>query len=669
MPSSARARGVAVSFVWALVMTIAANASSQTNYYSTNGTEYAIIGSVPGDQIFPDAAISATNGFVVWQDNATDGDGWGISARRLDSTLSGTLGNFRVNVNGAGDQERPRVAMFNNGGAAFVWQGGKLGFQHIYARFLNASNTFLSADDLLVSTATNNFQANPAVAVLTNGNLVVVWSGYNQAASNSMMDVYGQILSPTGAAVGPNFLVNQFISYNQRTPRVAGLKNGNFIVTWVSEQERAVAPNWGTNTTYTSASALSAPSVDIYARVFAANGSPVASEFLVNSDNFACANPDVAAATDGSYMIVWDEKNILAFTNSWDVYARPYSSSGAAGAVEVVNTHVYGDQYSPRISVIGLDYLVCWTSLGQDGSREGVFAQFIHNNGAPVGGELLVNTTTVGSQIQPVIASDGLNQFLSVWTSFTGVASGFDLFAQRYINGAAVLQPMSAPIVWAPFVLSNTVYQPQLVVSWPSLLGLSVSNFELYVDGASSPTVLLPSTANLWTMTAANGLTTNSTHSFRIDYVLNDGRRSPISAPGSGSTWSGQSWGGIPFEWMQAYYGPLSVSFPNGVPTYNWPSPNTPLAAGGPTLLQVFLSGGSPLDSSTWLHQWTVRTSRGMYLYWNTMPGAMYQVQSTAAFNANSWSNVGSPRFAAGVTDSIYVGGAPASFYRIQLLR
>ena len=47
--------------------------------------------------------------------------------------------------------------------------------------------------------------------------------------------------------------------------------------------------------------------------------------------------------------------------------------------------------------------------------------------------------------------------------------------------------------------------------------GISVSNYEVYVDGAASPTAL--TTSNVWTMTAANGLTTNSTHSFQVDYV------------------------------------------------------------------------------------------------------------------------------------------------------
>src|SRR5208283_3882148 len=117
--------------------------------------------------------------------------GWGISAEQVNSTLSGSLSSFRVNVQGTNDQENPRVAMLSNGGAAFVWQGGKSGFQHIYGRFLNASNTFLTSTDLVISTFTNGFQGDPALAALNNSNVVVVWSSFDQAASNSLLDVYG----------------------------------------------------------------------------------------------------------------------------------------------------------------------------------------------------------------------------------------------------------------------------------------------------------------------------------------------------------------------------------------------------------------------------------------------------------------------------------------------
>jgi len=661
LPPSCRAKTVSVCLAWALGGAFVSTASAQTNYYSANGTEYAAIGSLPGDQMFPDAAISPTNGVVVWQDNITDGTGWGISARRLDSTLSGTLGTFRVNAIGAGNQENPRVALLKNGGAAFVWQGGTSGFQHIFARFLTPTNTFLSTNDLLVNSYTNHFQINPALTVLTNGNVVVVWASYDQAGSNSMQDVYGQILSTNGTPVGTNFLINQFTSFNQRTPTVAALPTGGFVVAWVSEQQRVLVPtlvtNLGTLTSYTYAPTAPVPSVDIYARIFGPTGVTLNKEFLVNTDNNPCANPAVAVAKDGSFMVVWGERDLVNTINSWDVYARPFTSAGVGGTSAIVNTHQFGDQYAPRLSVIGLDYLVTWTSLGQDGSREGVYAQFIHNNGAPVGGEFLVNTTTAGQQMQPVVASDGVSQFLAVWTSFVGSPNGFDLYAQRLINVAAILQPMSAPYVWAPFVISNSVYQPRLVVAWAPLLGLSVANYEVYVDGAVTPTGVVSS--NAWVMTAANGLTAGSTHSFQVDYVTTDGRRSPISPAASGTTWSGANYFGIPFEWLEAYYGLNFANWPTNV--------NAPLTPGGLTLAQVFLSGGNPLAPNTWLRQQIIRTGQGFFLAWNPQPGATYQVMVST--NLTTWSNLGAPRFAAGTTDSIYVGGSPASYYRVYLLR
>jgi hypothetical protein len=685
----------------------------QANYYSTHGNEYAVIGALPGDQVFPDAAVSSSGGFVVWQDNITDGDGEGISARRLDGTLSGSLSTFRVNQQGTNDQENPRVAMLKNGGAVFVWQGGIPSQEQIYARFLTSSNTWLTTTDVLVNaqsgtnlsysysyvtnttstittnwnhthtritgystnttptvtTNTNaingalNFRINPAIATLNNSNLVVVWGSFDQAGSTSLQDVYAQILSPAGEKIGGEFLINQFTSYNQRSPAVAALANGGFVVAWVSEQQRTVAmPNNG----LVEPNQESYPSVDIYARLYDGNGVAQGGEFRVNTDpSNPCANPAVAAGSDGGFMVAWDAKDMTSpMANSLDIYERSFTSAGAGsgGTVLRVNSYLFGDQYAPRISSIGADYFLIWTSLAQDGSREGVFGQFLQSDGAKVGGELRVNSTTASSQMQPVVVADGASQFLVVWSSYTGIANSFDLFAQRFQNVSALLQPMAAPFVYAPFVLSNGVYQPQLQVSWAPVLGIAVSNYEVYVDGISSPAGV--TTNNVWLLTANDGLTASSAHSFMVDYTTVDGRRAPISLPASGATWGGSSFYGIPDEWMAGFFGGY---YGGAYHTNFWPSANTPLVAGGPTLYQVFLSGGNPLDSSTWLVTQLSVTSQGLYLAWNTQPGQTYQVQVSTSFGA--WSNLGAPRFAATTTDSIYCGGGSAGYYRVLLLR
>ncbi len=105
-------------------------------------------------------------------------------------------------------------------------------------------------------------QVNPAVATLTNGNVIVAWGSYNQFSASSMQDVYAQLLSPGGQKVGGEFLVNQFTSFNQRTPAVAALSGGGFVVVWVSEQERVT-------------DAAGMPSVDIYGRLYDASGAAV----------------------------------------------------------------------------------------------------------------------------------------------------------------------------------------------------------------------------------------------------------------------------------------------------------------------------------------------------------------------------------------------------------
>jgi len=65
--SPMRVQNISAVLVWALALAVASTTLAQTNYYTTNGTEYAVVGNLPGDQVYPDAAISPNGGFMVWQ--------------------------------------------------------------------------------------------------------------------------------------------------------------------------------------------------------------------------------------------------------------------------------------------------------------------------------------------------------------------------------------------------------------------------------------------------------------------------------------------------------------------------------------------------------------------------------------------------------------------------
>jgi hypothetical protein len=407
--------------------------------FLTNGGEYSISGPLAGDQSFPQMAITAGGGYLVWEDNSVDGSGQGISAAALDSDFHQVGNRFRVNQNRAGDQERPQVSLLNGGGAAMVWQSRpRTSARHVFARFLSASNTWVTGD-IMVNSSTKAFQINPVVATLNNGNVVIAYGSFNQQGAHSMQDVYAQIFSPTGQKIGSEFQVNQFTSFNQRTPAIAPLTGGGFILAWVSEQQRY------------------ANSIDIYGRLFDANGSALNSEFLVNPGNTnICANPSVAATSDGGFIAAWGELDGVVKKNGWDVFARTFSAAGVGGAVQPLNTTIFGDQFAPKIATLSGGALATWTSVGQDGSKEGVYGRFLDASGNVSDSEMRVNTTTVGPQEFGAIASDHTARFLAVWSSFTHVATGLDLYAQVYASSEFIA------------VTTTTNYLPPVIDPFPT---------------------------------------------------------------------------------------------------------------------------------------------------------------------------------------------------------
>ena len=79
-------RRAGLAWCWILALAAPGSVSGQNNY-ATQGNQYPIAGASLGDQVFPDVSLRISGGFLVWQDNATDGNGLGISAQRLDSSL------------------------------------------------------------------------------------------------------------------------------------------------------------------------------------------------------------------------------------------------------------------------------------------------------------------------------------------------------------------------------------------------------------------------------------------------------------------------------------------------------------------------------------------------------------------------------------------------------
>ena len=236
---------------------------------TSQGPEFSILGSLPGDQVWPSLSLSPSGGCIAWQDNWIDRKGGGIGASLLDTRFNAGHA-VRVNKVVTGSQFKPQVQLLANDNIIFVWQGSVTvgGKPYIYARFAkNAAKgatsygTNFYTSDIQVNTYTADQQVDPAVAALPDGSAIITWSSYGE--NGSMWGVYARRLTAAGRVVKADndgstkqFLVTQYTSYNQRNPAVAILAGGNYVIAWVSEQERSVN------------------SVDIYARIFTPAGVP-----------------------------------------------------------------------------------------------------------------------------------------------------------------------------------------------------------------------------------------------------------------------------------------------------------------------------------------------------------------------------------------------------------
>ena len=399
--------------------------------------------------MYPAAAVNASGGYLVWQDNSVKATGLRIRATRLNGSFSQSGTSFSVssfvNSTTIGSQQKPQVALLQNGGAVIVWQGGIPRDQQVFARFIGPTGAFLTKD-VHVSTHSKYTQANPQVATLADGSVVIAWSSDGQ--DGSMLGIFARHFSAAGAGLGPEFQVNQFTVGNQRTPAIAALANTNYVIAWVSELQRSSA------------------AIDVYARIFTGAGVPVGGEFPVDATTSnSCANPSVAASPSGGFAIAWSQNSnpnlsaariysqaTIASTSlpsgseantGWDVFARLFDSTGApVTAPFQLNQYTFGDQFGPRISALGSNYMAVWSSLSQPDPQtgvidpwEGVFGQFITPSGSLLfTNDVHVNTTVAGRQIQPAVASDGASRFLVLWTSpvFNFGKFDFDLFAQQY---------------------------------------------------------------------------------------------------------------------------------------------------------------------------------------------------------------------------------------------
>lgn len=250
-----------------------------------------------------------------------------------------------------------------------------------------------------------------SVSADADGNFVVVWSSFQQDGSGS--GVFGQRFSSAGTRLGAEFQVNSYTIGYQVGANVAVDAQGDFVVVWQSDGQDG-------------------DGIGVFGQRFSAAGVPTGDEFQVNATTADGQRvPVVASAANGRFVVVW-ETLLGSFVG---IMAQRFDASGSrVGGEFLVNQQTAGTKEWPAVAGDHAgNFVVSWTSGGQDGDARGVFARAFDPSGGALGPEFRVNTYSTGDQIRPSVAMGARGRVVVTWEEFGGDApGGTGVFAQRY---------------------------------------------------------------------------------------------------------------------------------------------------------------------------------------------------------------------------------------------
>ncbi|MEM9850812.1 MAG: hypothetical protein AAF761_02315, partial [Pseudomonadota bacterium] len=323
-----------------------------------------------------------------------------------------------VNTTVAGHQTAPHLIRLADGRVVTVWashgQDGSSGT--IVAR---ASDGFggPGGAEAQVNTSTAGAQIQATGTATTQGHWVA-WTGW--AADGDGYGIFAQRYGTDGTALGGEFQVNAIAAGHQWTPTLTTLSSGQVLAAWASRNEDG--DGWG-----------------IAARIFDADGTPATGGSIVNATTAGAQTaPAVAALNTGRSAIVWGAEGVDGSSSA--VVLRLFDATGAPEGAEItVNTTTAGAQSAPAVATLADGSLVvAWESTAPGSNDTDVHLQRLSADGAKIGAEVTVNSTTADRQRDPAIAALDTGGFVVVWESFDQDGDGIGIYAQRYAaNGSA----------------------------------------------------------------------------------------------------------------------------------------------------------------------------------------------------------------------------------------
>jgi Ca2+-binding RTX toxin-like protein len=393
------------------------------------GSEFLVNTTTVGSQQDSAVTTMADGRFVVsWTDfSQTGGDttNGAIRARIFNADGTESVPEFLVNTTTLNRQFLSSIAALPDGRIAVTWwdesvTGGDNSSGAIRARIFNSDGS-QSVPEFLVNTTTSDVQRDSRIAVLTDGRFIVSWTDLSATGGDTSSGaIRARIFNADGSEAVPEFLVNTITAGFQGQSDISILPDGRFVVSWLDD----------------SSSGGDISSSAIRARIFNSDGSESVPEFLVNSTTIDGQFEDsVAAMADGRFLVSWTDTSATGGDLSGDaVRARIFNADGSESAPEfLVNTTTSGNQREGKIAVLADGrFVISWTDEGAnsgDTSSYAIRARIFNADGSESVPEFLVNTSTLSLQNDSSITALADGTFVVTWTDGSG--TGGDTFGIR----------------------------------------------------------------------------------------------------------------------------------------------------------------------------------------------------------------------------------------------
>ena len=355
------------------------------------------------------------------------------------------------------NHQRVSVAGLQDGGWVATWKAVETDATaaEIVQRRYDAAGNALGTS-ILVNQTVEGEQSDADATALADGGWVVTWT----SPDGDQRGIFQRRFNEAGIASGPDLRVNGTAALTQFGPDTAGLPDGGWVVGWAATGGTVAFRRYsssglpaGTETVVTPAG-LSAATAAVAALDDKSDPNDVRWIVLTENALFQrrydkaglvvgeveapsvpeSASPTITGLADGGWVAAWT----MSDGDGHGIYLQHYGKTGAfRGSVVRVNSETDNFQANPAATALSDGgFVVTWEER-VSGSFE-VMQQRYDRDGAAVGPNLVVNSTTAGDQRAPAVTATADGGWLVAWESYNPTTLKWEIDQRHFAAGASL---------------------------------------------------------------------------------------------------------------------------------------------------------------------------------------------------------------------------------------